>query len=114
MQNFDSISDIDTLDNVIEQNLCILIDFWGTKCIRCVELESTIKKLSKIYNMVKFIKINANDIDTGDIIDRYEIKELPTFVLIKGKQVITIIRNQDCEELQRQLMIQSLSLNVTN
>ncbi len=84
-----NIEDIDTLNNIINNNKKIIIKFFATWCKPCKNISPYFEKISKMYNDIIFIEI---DIEKLDVIKEYNIKKFPTFVFIQDKQIFSNIQ----------------------
>ncbi|MBL4746172.1 MAG: thioredoxin family protein [Flavobacteriaceae bacterium] len=74
------------IDSLLKKEALVLIDFWAEWCGPCVMMGSIIKEFATESKGVKVLKINA-DLNRS-IVNKYQIKGLPQFVLIKeGKEV---------------------------
>lgn len=74
------------IDSVLKNEKLILIDFWAEWCGPCVMMNSTIEKFAAESKKIQVTKVNA-DLNRK-LINRFQIKGLPQFVLIKnGKEI---------------------------
>ena len=74
------------IDSVLEKEKLILIDFWAEWCGPCIVMNSTIEKFATESKNVKVTKVNA-DLNRK-LVNRFQIKGLPQFILIKnGKEI---------------------------
>lgn len=74
------------IDSVLEKEKFVLIDFWAEWCGPCVVMNSTIEKFASDSKKVKITKVNA-DLNRK-LVNRFKIKGLPQFVLMKnGKEI---------------------------
>lgn len=92
----------------------ILIDFGAVWCGSCTKIEPSLLELQKSLSNIYFCKIDIECTDLSNIVDKYNIKKLPTFLLFKTGQyeclgtplVTTDINNLKCH-------IQKLSQTIT-
>ena len=76
------IKTVEEFQNVL-QNEKVVIDFYADWCVPCKNLAPEFQELSKQYDSITFIKINVDTEEIVSIIEKYNIKALPTFVFIK-------------------------------
>lgn len=74
------------LDTVLNNEKLILIDFWAEWCGPCVMMTSIIEKFAAESKNIKVAKVNA-DLNKK-LIDKYQIRGLPQFVLIENGEEI--------------------------
>lgn len=66
--------------------LPVLVDFWGTGCAPCKLIEKTIDEIAKEYkNKINVIKINV--IENLEIGQAYNIRSIPTILILKNGKV---------------------------
>jgi len=76
----------------------VLVDFWGSWCIPCKQMEPIVKKLSQELDISVF-KINVNQNPT--ISNQENILGVPTFIFYnKGKQVDRLVGAQTLDSLK--------------
>mmetsp|Transcript_24149 Transcript_24149/g.26931 ORF Transcript_24149/g.26931 Transcript_24149/m.26931 type:complete len:165 (+) Transcript_24149:82-576(+) len=80
-------------------NKLVVIDFTATWCGPCQQIAPLYKSLSEENtNGVVFLKV---DVDTNqETAMHYEVQAMPTFVLIKGGQVVDTIQGADISSLR--------------
>ncbi len=76
----------ENIETLLEKEGLVLIDFWAEWCGPCVMMDSIIDKFAAESKKVKVLKVNADF--NRSIVDKYHIKGLPQFVLVRnGKEV---------------------------
>jgi len=79
-------------------NKLVVIDFTATWCGPCQQIAPLYKSLSEENTNVVFLKV---DVDTNqEATMHYGVQAMPTFVLIKGGQVIDTIQGADISSLK--------------
>jgi thioredoxin 1 len=65
----------------------VFVDFWAEWCAPCRAMGPYIDKLAEEYSgKVKVLKLNTTD--NPEVTSRYGITAIPTFLLIKGGEVV--------------------------
>ena len=73
---------------VLQSDVPVLVDFWAEWCAPCRAMSPYVDKLSEEYNgKLRVLKINTQD--NTEVPARYGITAIPTFLLIKGGEVVT-------------------------
>lgn len=74
--------------SVIKNNVLFLIDFWAEWCNPCRMIAPILEEISVEFNdRIKVAKLN---IDNNPIItNKYNIKSIPTLLLIKNNRVLS-------------------------
>lgn len=76
----------ENLNEIIENNSTIIIDFYAKWCGPCRMLEPIFENVSKKHKDMTFIRI---DIDKHEeITNKYRIMSVPTIVIIKEKKEV--------------------------
>jgi len=60
----------------------IVVDFYATWCGPCVKAAPIYEKLSVDYPDVLFLEVNVDKLK--DVVSAYQVRAMPTFVLVKG------------------------------
>jgi thioredoxin 1 len=61
----------------------IVIDFYATWCKPCKAFSPEFDRMSKKYEHVLFVKVDADNEDCESLMEKYEIGSLPTFLLFQ-------------------------------
>jgi len=70
------------IDSVLKKEKLILIDFWAEWCGPCIMMNSTIGKFAAESTDIRIAKVNAGE--NKKLTDRFRIKGLPQFILVKN------------------------------
>jgi thioredoxin 1 len=77
------------LETELKENKIVVIDFFANWCPGCVRSAPEFARMSKIYNNVRFIKVNTDN--SRAIASEYAIEALPTFKVITNKKEVASI-----------------------
>ncbi|ALC48358.1 dhd [Drosophila busckii] len=80
------------------ENKIVLLDFYATWCGPCADMDKTVKSLARKYaGKVVVLKINVDKFE--DLVDKYKVRCMPTFVFLKGNRRISSVTGADDEKL---------------
>ena len=72
---------------VLKSDVPVLVDFWAEWCGPCRAMSPYVDKLAEeLDGKPKVVKLNTQD--NPEVPGRYGIVSIPTFVLIKGGEVV--------------------------
>lgn len=72
-------------DDAVSSGVSV-IDFWATWCGPCKMLTPILEELSSEINYINFYKVDADE--NSDLAKKYEIRSIPTVLVIKDGEVI--------------------------
>ena len=84
-----SIDDSSFAEEIFTSTKPCCIKFYAPWCDSCQEFEEEYKQLSEEYNMINFFEINCDD--SYILPDKFQIHKLPSFVLIKNREIDNVI-----------------------
>lgn len=74
-------------EEVIDSDGLVFVDFWGSWCTACQQMEPVVKKLEEKYDGK--IKIGYLNIDKNpQTATKFEIEETPTHIFFKNGEVV--------------------------
>ena len=86
---------------VLQSTEPVFVDFWADWCAPCKAMGPYVDKLAEEYEgKVKVLKINTQD--NPEVPAKYGITAIPTFLLIKGGEVVKqMVGQQPYDELKK-------------
>ena len=86
---------------VLQSTEPVFVDFWADWCAPCKAMGPYVDKLAEEYDgKVKVLKINTQD--NPEVPAKYGITAIPTFLLIKGGEVVKqMVGQQPYDELKK-------------
>ncbi|XP_034489604.1 thioredoxin-1 [Drosophila innubila] len=79
-------------------NKIVVLDFYATWCGPCKDIEKTVKSLSRQYaDKALFMKINVDKYE--ELVQKYKVRSMPTFVFLKGNRRVGSIVGADEHKL---------------
>lgn len=85
---------------VLESKIPVLIDFYADWCGPCKMMLPIVEEVAEsLSGKVNVVKINVDE--ETELAIKYNVSSIPTFVLIKDRQVVTtLVGMRDKEELK--------------
>lgn len=65
----------------------VFVDFYATWCGPCKRIAPRIEEYSNIYNGIEFLKVDVDEQDINEIVNKYDVNSLPTFMIFKAKDM---------------------------
>ena len=95
-----NINDANFKQEVLEESLPVLVDFWAVWCGPCLRLAPVIEQIAKEYKgKLKVCKLNVDD--APKTAASYEVMSIPTLAIFKkGKVVDKIVGALPKKELE--------------
>ena len=93
----------------IEQNGKIVVQFFSPNCLGCVLSERAINNFKKTYSEeFKVIQINIADNDYSDMVKKYNVSVVPTFIYFNDGIVVESYKGtlRSSEDLYKKFTIQ--------
>lgn len=100
MSNAAEVNDSQWEDVVLKSDQPVIVDFWAEWCAPCKAMGPYVDKLSEEYDgRVKVLKMNTQD--NREVPARYAITAIPTFLVIKGGEVVNqMVGSQSYQDLK--------------
>ncbi len=78
--------DPSSMEDVENSDETWIIDFWASWCGPCQKLKPIYEKVSEEIDEVNFGKVNMEE--HSDLATKYNVKALPTLLIVKGGDVV--------------------------
>lgn len=103
--DIENIEDLDTvLEHANNNKLLVVLDASAKWCKPCKAIEPLFNQLSKNTDFNAYIIFLKTDIDiANDIVDKYDIKNIPYFLLFFAKEQINSFKGTDITQLKNLL-----------
>ena len=77
----------DVLAQAKRENKRVLVDFWATWCLACIQMNKTTLRDTRIGNLMNYTFINYavdmdNDPDGKELVEKYNIQAFPTYLIL--------------------------------
>ncbi len=77
---------VDDLDDLLDDNDIVLIDFWADWCGPCKAFAPAYEKVSDAFPDIKFTKCDTQKEE--ELADMFDVKSIPTLAVFKEKILI--------------------------
>lgn len=67
-------------------NELVLLKFWASWCSPCRAMAPVVEKVISEVGGVKLVSVDVDD--ETELAEKYDIRTIPSFVLLKGDQII--------------------------
>ena len=94
---------VEDLDELLDDNDIVLIDFWADWCAPCKSFTPVYEKVSDYFPDIKFTKCDTQKEE--ELADMFDIKSIPTLAVFKEKILIFKQAGAFSEESMKEAII---------
>ncbi len=76
----------------------VVIDFFATWCGPCKKIAPAFEQLATVYPSIVFLKVDVDE--SAELVDKYEVQAMPTFVFLKDGVVVKRIEGADLRAME--------------
>ena len=100
MSNAAEVTDSQWESTVLQSDVPVLVDFWAEWCAPCRAMGPYVDKLAEDYSgKLSVLKLNTQD--NTEVPAKYGITAIPTFLVIKGGEVVKqMVGSQSYDDLK--------------
>lgn len=103
MDNFKTINSKEELENELETNNFVFLDFYAQWCGPCRIMLPIIEELSKELKEVSFLKIDVDQ--NSELAKQYSVKSIPAMFFVKSKETLeAFIGHTDKETIKNKIL----------
>ncbi|XP_071714114.1 thioredoxin-like protein CXXS1 [Rutidosis leptorrhynchoides] len=99
------INSAESWDSYLHQSLSngtpIVAHFTASWCIPSVAMNSVFEELASVFQDITFLTVDVDDLK--EIASKYEVKAMPTFLLIKGGVIIDKLVGANPDEIKKRV-----------
>jgi thioredoxin 1 len=81
----------------------IVLDFYAVWCKPCQSLGKSLEEVSKKYSDVEFMKVNVENENCEELVDRFNVTGIPRVIIIQGKTIEKDISGNKLDEITNHL-----------
>lgn len=88
---------VETVDEIPMKG-SVVIDFFATWCGPCKKIAPAFEQLATVYPSIVFLKVDVDE--SGELVDKYSVQAMPTFVFLKDGVVVKRIEGADLRAME--------------
>lgn len=95
------VSTLDEFTEVLEKNpnKLVLVDFFAEWCGPCKRIAPAFSKLTTVFPNLVCLKVDVDDPDSEEIVVKYSVSAMPTFVYLKNGEEVAKLKGADLKSL---------------